>query len=55
MARWCFREKNSHPPICGVHNVPLMKKQSANDLASSGFGDFAFLVCPVSHEVVNDE
>ena len=54
MAEPCFKMKNSNPPVCGVHNVPLMERQSSEDSVLSKFGDFAFFVCPVSGYVVRD-
>jgi hypothetical protein len=55
MTRACFKKKGSNPPMCGVHNVPLIQQRSFDDSASAGIGDFTFLVCPVSSAVVNDE
>jgi hypothetical protein len=54
MARPCFKIKDSNPPVCGVHNVPLMQRQSSEDSVLSKLGDFAFFVCPVSGYVVRD-
>ena len=53
MATQCFRKKDSDPCACGVHNVGLVQRQSRGHLASSMFGDFVFLVCPVSGQVVD--
>jgi hypothetical protein len=44
----CFRIKESNPPVCGVHNVPLVRHQSSEELAHSMLRDFAFFVCPES-------
>jgi hypothetical protein len=44
----CFRKGDSNPPMCGVHNVRLEKKQLTNELIASGLEPFTFLVCPVS-------
>jgi hypothetical protein len=41
MAETCFRKKDSNPPVCGVHSVLLVRKQSSDDLTASKFGDFA--------------
>jgi len=54
MAEPCFKKKDSNPPVCGVHNVPLEEHQSSEALITSKLGDFTFLVCPVSGAVVND-
>jgi len=54
MAEPCFNKKDSEPPVCGVHNVLLIKSQSSEDSVISKFGDFVFYVCPVSGYVVSD-
>jgi hypothetical protein len=51
----CFRKKDSDPPICGIHNVRLAEKQLSDELIASGYKGFAFLVCPMSGQVLNDE
>jgi len=53
MARPCFIKKASNPPACGVHKVPLVRKESSESFVASKFGDFNFLVCPVSNQVVD--
>jgi hypothetical protein len=55
MPKECFRTKESNPPVCGVHNVPLEKRQLPNDFIAVGYKGFSFLVCPVSGVVLNDE
>jgi hypothetical protein len=55
MAEPCFIKKGSKPPVCGVHNVRLVKKQLPDEIIVSGYQGFAFLVCPVSGAVLNDE
>jgi hypothetical protein len=55
MARRCFRKKGSNPPVCGVHQVPLTQKESSDDSDTSRFGNFTYLACPVSGQVLNDE
>ncbi len=55
MADQCFRKKGSNPPICGVHNVPLVQKQLTQELIAAGYKGFTFFVCPVSGAVLNDE
>jgi hypothetical protein len=54
MENHCFKKKGSNPPVCGVHNVPLVPKQLPNELIASGYKAFTFLVCPVSGEVLDD-
>jgi hypothetical protein len=51
----CFKKKGSNPPVCGVHNVPLLRKQLPVELIAAGFEAFTFVVCPVSGEVLDDE
>jgi hypothetical protein len=55
MTGQCFRLKNSDPPVCGVHNVRLERKQLPIELIAAGYKGFMFLVCPVSGAVLNDE
>jgi hypothetical protein len=47
-------KKDSNPPICGVHNVPLVKKQLPNEMVAAGYKGFTYLVCPVTGAVLND-
>jgi len=54
MAEPCFKMKNSNPPVCGVHNVPLIEHQTSGNPLVSMLGDFAYFVCPVSGYVVRD-
>ena len=49
----CFRKKDSNPPFCGAHNVPLVQHRSSEHSVVSELGDFVFLVCPVSGQVVD--
>jgi hypothetical protein len=46
MAEPCFKMKNSNPPVCGVHNVPLIEHQSSGDFVLSRFGGLRFLCLP---------
>jgi hypothetical protein len=55
MAESCFIKKDSSPPVCGVHNVRLIRKQLPVELIASGYKGFTFLVCPVSGAVLDDE
>jgi hypothetical protein len=54
MARPCFRKKDSNPPVCGAHDVPLVEHQSSENVVASTFGEFGFLICPVSGQVVGE-
>jgi hypothetical protein len=49
----CFRKKDTNPPLCGVHNVQLGQHRSSEHSAATKLGDFEFLVCPVSGQVVD--
>lgn len=51
----CFIEKDSSPPVCGIHNVRVTLMQLPAELIASGYKGFAFLVRPVSGAVLNDE
>jgi hypothetical protein len=53
MAEPCFMKTGSNPPVCGVHNIPLVRHQSSEDFGASRYGDFVFLVCPASGQVVD--
>jgi hypothetical protein len=54
MAEPCFIKKGSNPPVCGVHNVPVIKKLIPNELIASEYKNITFLACPVSGAAVND-
>jgi hypothetical protein len=49
------QEGGSNPPVCGVHNVKLIERQTSGEGITTGVGNFKFLVCPVSGKVLNDE
>lgn len=54
MAEWCFKEKNSEPPICGVHKVPLYQSKTPIDRLAPFIGHVSCLICPISELVVLD-
>jgi len=54
MAEPCFTKKDSKPPECGIHKVPLVQRSTSEDSGAAGLGTFTFLVCPVSNAVVRD-
>jgi hypothetical protein len=54
MAEPCFMKRDSKPPACGVHNVPLVQRRTSEEPGAAGLGTFIFLVCPVSGAVVRD-
>jgi len=51
----CSKKKDSNPPVCVVHNVPLVRKQLPAGMIEVGLKGFSFLACPVSGLVLNDE
>jgi hypothetical protein len=55
MEKQCFRKTDSDTPVCGLHNVPLVRKQLPDELIASGYKGFTFLACPVSGQAFNDE
>jgi hypothetical protein len=54
MAEQCIMRQGSDPPVCGVHNVQLVQRRTSHGSVDAGVGDFAFLVCPTSGEILND-
>ncbi len=55
MPTQCIMKKGSNPPVCGVHNVQLVRKELPAEMIAAGYRGFTFLVCPVSGTVLNDE
>jgi hypothetical protein len=51
----CCVKRGSHPRICGVHDILLIRKQLPNELIVAGYKGLTVLVCPVSEAVLNDE
>jgi len=54
MTEQCFRKKESNPPVCGVHHVPLVQSHVSIDMNSPGLGQITCLRCPVSRSVALD-
>lgn len=54
MAALCFREKDSYPPVCGIHNVALVESKLPIDQNAPHLGYVTGYVCPVSGQVVMD-
>jgi hypothetical protein len=54
MAEQCFKKKGSNPPVCGVHNVPLVQNRISIDPLAPGLGHITCFRCPVSHAIVLD-
>ena len=55
MTKPCFRKAGSNPPVCGVHNVRLLRKELSAEMIAAGYKGFTFLVCPLSDTVLNEE
>jgi len=54
MAKQCFAKKGSNPPVCALHNAPLKEHESSENTSTFRFGEFTYLVCPVSGQIVDD-
>jgi hypothetical protein len=54
LAEQCFKKNRSNPPVCGVHNVPLVQNKISIDPNVPGLGHINCFRCPVSHAVVPD-
>jgi hypothetical protein len=54
MDRPCFQAKDSIPPLCGVHNVQLVRETIPIDRNNPPLGQISCYVCPVSRKVVGD-
>jgi hypothetical protein len=54
MREQCFNKKGSDPPICGVHNVRLVRGVISSMDSPLGGGNIPYLKCPVIGAVVND-
>jgi len=54
MATRCFKKEGSNPPMCGIHNVPLVKATLPIDANSLHIGSVTCYVCPESHRVADE-
>ena len=54
MAEQCFIKQRSRPPICGVHNVPLVQTEVNIDQNAPHLGHITCLRCPVSRAIILD-
>jgi hypothetical protein len=54
MATRCFKKEGANPPMCGIHNVPLVKATLPIDAISPRLGSVTCYVCPESHSVANE-
>jgi hypothetical protein len=39
MGQGCFKVRGSSSPVCGVHNVPLVRRQLPQELIASGIAN----------------
>lgn len=51
MTQRCFVKRGKGPPVCGVHNVPLVEHQTAKEAIPGWVGNITFLKCPLSDQV----
>ena len=51
----CFTKQGSNPLACGVHDVPLKRKDLPEGLIAPGYSLLTFLVCPVTGTILNEE
>jgi hypothetical protein len=54
MVDQCYIKGKSNPPVCGVHNVRIVKKQASHEQLPGGVGNFTFLACPMSNQAVEE-
>jgi hypothetical protein len=54
MTTQCFPKKGSNPPVCGVHDVPLVKHETSREAIAGGVGNLTFLACPVSGQAIDN-
>jgi hypothetical protein len=50
----CYKKKGSNPPVCAVHNVPLIEIEVSIDSNVHGLGKVVCFRCPVSKLIVSD-
>jgi hypothetical protein len=49
MAEQCFRKKDSNPPVCGIHEIPLQQTHTSDPNPN-----VRFFVCPASGKVIKE-
>ena len=54
MPVFCFLYKGSNPPICGIHNAPLVREQVSIDPNVPQLREVTCFRCPVSQAIVNE-
>jgi hypothetical protein len=50
----CLIKKETHPLICGLHNVPVVQDRFPIDSNAPELGFITCYVCPVSREILSD-
>jgi hypothetical protein len=50
----CFIKNETNPPVCGIHNVPLVKGNIPIDENAPHLGRIPCYQCPVTEEVLPD-
>jgi len=55
MPERCFIRKGSYPPLCGVHNVALLRDEVPIDAEAPHLGRIQCFLCPVTRMVLRDE
>lgn len=54
MPVFCFQNKGSNPPVCGIHNAPLLMAQISIDQNVPQIGPITCFRCPVTRAVVQE-
>jgi len=53
MTGQCILKENPAPPVCAIHNAPPEEHSTAEISATSRYGEFTFLTCPISGQVID--
>jgi hypothetical protein len=54
MPVFCFQNKGSNPPVCGVHKAALVRTQVTIDPNAPQIGQITCFRCPISRNVVQE-
>jgi hypothetical protein len=54
MAQMCRIKNGFDPPVCAVHNLPLVRIRVSIDRNAPSLGEISCLRCPASHAIVSD-
>jgi hypothetical protein len=55
MRQQCFSRNDANPPVCGVHQVPVVQRQISIDPHAPELGRITCSMCPVSRAVIQEE